>query len=160
MIDFIGGGKIVAANPSGLDIVNFDSRRDSLDFGDISVHGLILGSLPDGTAAIVNPWRPAEYQVLQGLTWRDLHIKAMGVVGNEHLRQDIGGVLSWEQDVGQRAEDTIYLRSHQFGLNEVVDDFDPATQKLNFTYVGTRERLSVEDTAQGLMISFELVISI
>ena len=44
MFDFIGGGKIVAANPSGLDIVNFDPRRDSLDFGDISVHGLILGS--------------------------------------------------------------------------------------------------------------------
>ena len=155
MSNFIGGGKTVAVNPSGADIVGFNPRRDVLDFGDISVHGLILGSLADGTAAIVNPWRPMDYQTLVGLTWGDLSMENMGVVGNEHLRQDIGAVLSWEKNIGVRDNDTIYVRSHQYGVQEVVNDFDPISQKLNFIYTGTRERLSVEDTKKGLLISFE-----
>ena len=47
------------------------------------------------------------------------------------------------------------MRSHQFGVREVINDFDPETQKLNFLYTGTRERLSFVDTDQGLLIQFE-----
>ena len=155
MSNFIGGGKTVAVNPSAADIVGFNPRRDVLDFGEISVHGLILGTLPDGTAAIVNPWRPDDYQALVGVAWGDLSVENMAVVGNEHLRQDVGAVLSWEQDIGVREDDTIYVRSHQYGVQDVVKDFDPASQKLSFLYAGTRERLSVEDTKKGLLISFE-----
>lgn len=35
----------------------------------------------------------------------------------------------------------------------MIDGFDPATQKISFLYFGTRERLSVEDTPDGLVIS-------
>ena len=77
------------------------------------------------------------------------------MVANEHLRQDIGGVVSWEQGVGPRESDTVYVRSHEYGVQERVTDFDPETNKLSFLYFGTRERLSVEDTAEGLLISVQ-----
>ncbi|NCG15448.1 MAG: 1,4-beta-glucanase [Synechococcales cyanobacterium H12SWP_bin.12] len=154
MTDSFNSGVTYQVNPAGSDITDFDPITDRLDFGEISVHGLILGSLPDGTPAIVNPWAD-QVQALQGLRWSDLSLDNLGVVGNEHLRQDIGAVLSWEQGIGLRQSDTIYIRSHQFGVQEVVNDFDPQTQKLSFLYTGTRERLSVVDTDQGLLIQFE-----
>ena len=154
MSDFFGGGVTYQANPAGSDITDFDPTRDRLDFGEISVHGLILGALPDGTAAIVNPWAD-QVQAILGLSWNDLSLDNLGVVGNEHLRQDIGAVLSWEQNIGAREPGTVYVRSHQFGVQEVINDFDPQTQKLSFLYTGTRERLSVVDTDQGLLIQFE-----
>ena len=156
MTNALIGGVTYQVNPAGSDITSFNPSSDQLEFGQISVHGLILGTLPDGTAAIVNPWGdPVQSQSLQGLNWNDLALDNFGIVGNEHLRQDIGGVLSWEQGIGTRELDTVYVRSHQFGVQEVVNDFDPQTQKLNFLYTGTRERLSVVDTEQGLLIRFE-----
>jgi chitinase len=156
MPEFLGSGTTYFVNPSDADLGEFDPLRDTLGFGDISVHGLILCTLADGTAAIVNPWSdPLEVQALTGLRWSDLSVENFSIVGNEHLRQDIGAVLSWEQGIGPRDTDTIYLRSHQFGVQEVVDGFDPTTMKISFLYVGTRERLSVTDTAEGLLIAFE-----
>ena len=64
-------------------------------------------------------------------------------------------MLSWEQNIGARDSSTVYVRSHQFGVQEVINGFDPQTQKLNFLYTGTRERLSVVYTDQGLLIQFE-----
>ena len=154
MTDSFNSGVTYQVNPAGSDITDFNLTTDRLDFGEISVHGLILGSLPDGTAAIVNPWAD-QVQALQGLRWSDLSLGNLGVVGNEHLRQDIGAVLSWEQNIAARKPGTVYVRSHQFGVQEVIDDFDPQTQKLSFLYTGTRERLSVVDTDQGLLIQFE-----
>ena len=105
------GGEVYQVNPAGPDITAFNPASDRLDFGQISVHGLILGTLPDGTAAIVNPWAdPVQSQSLQGLSWNDLDLDNFGIVGNEHLRQDIGGVLSWEQGIGPRQSDTVYVR--------------------------------------------------
>ena len=154
MTDSFNRGVTYQVNPAGSDITAFDPSTDRLDFGEISVHGLILGALPDGTAAIVNPWAD-QVQALQGLSWNDLSLDNLGVVGNEHLRQDIGAVLSWEQGIGSREPGTVYVRSHQFGVQEVIHDFDPQSQKLSFLYAGTRERLSVIDTDQGLLIQFE-----
>jgi hypothetical protein len=93
MSDFFGGGLTYQVNPAGSDITDFDPSTDRLDFGEMSVHGLIIGSLPDGTASIVNPWAD-QVQSLQGLSWNDLSLDNLGVVGNEHLRHDIGAVLS------------------------------------------------------------------
>jgi chitinase len=156
MAEFFGGGTTYFVNPADVDLNGFDPLRDKLEFGDISVHGLILGTLPDGTAAIVNPWGdPPELQALTGVSWADLSLDNFGIVGNEHLRQDIGAVLSWEQGIGDRDPNTVYLRSHDYGVHEVIENFDPTIQKLSFLYVGTRERLSVADTAEGLLIQFE-----
>ena len=43
-----------------------------------------------------------------------------------------------------------YIRSHEYGRVETITDFDPTTDKINFLYYGTRERLSVtQDGAVG-----------
>ena len=47
MSDFFGGGVTYQVNPAGSDITDFNLTTDRLDFGEISVHGLILGSLPE-----------------------------------------------------------------------------------------------------------------
>lgn len=149
-----GIGRVFVVNPAGPDIVGFDPAVDRLDFGEVSVHNLIVGKLPTGEVAIVNPWAwTPEYQVLQGITFNDLTIDNFGIVQNEHLRQDIGGAISWEQGVGPRDAGTVYVRSHEYGVTQVIDGFNPAINKLSFLYFGTRERLSVSDTAAGLLIS-------
>ena len=149
------------------DITNFDPANDKLDFGNISVHSLILGQEPDGTATIVYPWQPNQFQRIlgangQGIQWSDLSESNFAPVGNEHLRGDIGGVFSWENKIGpafdpantQRAN-TVYIRSHERDKVTVVEDFDPLTDKINFLYFGTRERLSVENEGNNLVISSE-----
>lgn len=158
-------GRDVSVNPSGSDLLGFDPLRDRLDFGEISVHGLILGKLADGSAVIVNPWQDADYQRIldeagQPIRWDQLSLENIAPVGNEHLREDIGGVLSWELGVGPGStwpnpERTVYVRSHEFGVQERVEGFDPSSDQLNFLYLGTRERLSAVDTADGLLISVQ-----
>ena len=149
-------GRVFPVNPAGADIVGFNPSVDRLDFGDISVHNLILGKTGAGKVAIMNPWAwTPECQVLQGISYTDLTIENFGVVGNEHLRQDIGGVLSWELGVGPREANTIYVRSHEYDVQERIENFDPATMKLSFLYFGTRERLSVEDTDDGVLIAVQ-----
>ena len=141
-------------NPAAADIVGFDPSRDRLDFADVSVHNLIIAKTETGEVAIVNPWASTpEFQVLRGIGYRDLTMANFGVVQNEHLRQDIGGVVSWEQGIGPRDGSTVYVRSHEYGVRQRIEGFNPATMKLSFLYFGTRERLSVTDTAEGLLIS-------
>lgn len=146
------GGVKWRADPNADDIVGFDPARDELDFGSVSVHGLIITKTPAGEVAIDSPWSDA-VQVVRGVSYDDLTIESFGVVGNEHLRQDIGGVVSWELGIGPRDPDTVYVRSHQYGVAETVQGFDPGSMTLSFVYFGTRERLSVTDTADGLVIS-------
>lgn len=146
------GGVVYTADTNADDIVGFVAAADALDFGDTSVHGLIVTKSLAGEIVIDSPWS-VEAQIVQGVTFQDVSIDSFGIVGNEHLRQDIGGVISWEQGVGPRDPDTVYLRSHEYGVHEVVEGFDPASMTLSFLYFGTRERLGVEDTAEGLVIS-------
>ncbi|MBT8169507.1 hypothetical protein [Falsiruegeria litorea] len=148
----VEGGVRYRADVNADDIIGFDPAQDQLDFGGTSVHGMIVTKTPAGEIAIDSPWS-AQLQVIKGVGFEAVTIDSFGVVGNEHLRQDMGGVVSWEQGVGPRNADTVYVRSHEYGVQEVVNDFDPSTQKISFLYFGTRERLSVEDTDGGLVIS-------
>ncbi len=149
-------GRVFQVNPADNDIVGFDPLLDQFDVGDVSVHNFIVGKLATGELAFVNPWAwTPEYQVVQGISFTDLSVTNFGIVNNEHLRQDIGGALSWELGVGPRDPGTVYVRSHEYGVHEVVEGFNPATTKLSFLYFGTRERLTVTDTADGLLISVE-----
>ena len=92
---------------------------------------------------------------LVGVTYDQLALEDYGVVGNEHLRQDLGGVVSWELGVGEKDPNTTYIRSHEYGKVETITDFDPATDKISFLYYGTRERLSVTQDGADLVISTE-----
>ena len=146
------GGTVWRADFNADDITSFDPARDVISVGNTSVHGMIVTKSTAGEIVIDSPWSDAA-QILRGTSFSDLNIDSFGIVGNEHMRQDIGGVLSWELGLGPRDADTIYVRSHEYGRHEVIDDFDPATMKISFLYFGTRERLSVEDTDAGLTIS-------
>ena len=148
------GGTTYVANVSGANIFGFDPTQDDIDFGFNSVHSLIVTKTADGYVAIDSPWSAAQ-QVLIGVGLKDLTLANFGIVGNEHLREDLGGVISWEQGVGPRDADTVYIRSHEYGVHDVVEGFDPLTDKISFLYFGTRERLSVEDTDDGLLISVQ-----
>ncbi|MCX7404623.1 MAG: cellulose binding domain-containing protein, partial [Planctomycetia bacterium] len=128
-------GRVFLVNPAADDIVGFDPSRDRLDFGDVSVHNMIIAKTETGEVAIVNPWASTpEFQVLRGISYRDITMANFGVVQNEHLRQDIGGVVSWEQGIGPRDGSTVYVRSHEVGVQQRIDGFNPATMKLSFLY--------------------------
>ncbi|MDA7966705.1 hypothetical protein [Ruegeria sp.] len=146
------GGVRYRADSNADDITGFRPGVDELDFGGTSVHGMIVTKSEAGEIVIDSPWSDAA-QIVQGVTFQDVTIDSFGVVGNEHFRQDMGGVISWEQGVGPREADTVYVRSHEYGVHEVIDGFDPSTMKISFLYFGTRERLSVEDSTEGLVIS-------
>ncbi|CUK18059.1 hypothetical protein RUE5091_04195 [Ruegeria denitrificans] len=146
------GGVKFRADSNADDITGFRPGVDQLDFGGTSVHGMIVTKSSTGEIVIDSPWSDAA-QIVQGITYQDVTINDFGLVGNEHFRQDMGAVVSWEQGVGPRNADTIYVRSHEYGVHEVIDGFDPATMKVSFLYFGTRERLSVEDSNEGLVIS-------
>ena len=149
------------------DITNFNAETDQLDFGNISVHSLILGQEVDGTATIVYPWQPDQSQRIlgldgEGIQWSQLSEANFAPVGNEHLRGDIGGVFSWENGLGPafavKSPDqpaTVYIRSHQQDSVTTIDNFNPLTDKINFLYFGTRERLIVENDGVDLVIRSE-----
>lgn len=150
--DSDGAGTVYRADTNADDIVGFDPSNDQLEFGGTSVHGMIVTKSLAGEIVIDSPWSSAA-QIVQGVTYQDVTLENFGVVGNEHFRQDMGGVISWEQDIGPRDADTVYVRSHEYRVNEVVQNFDPTSMKISFLYFGTRERLSVEDSDAGLVIS-------
>ena len=107
------------------DIRGFDPTTDKLDFGNVSVHSLILGQDENGFATIVFPWQSDQFQRILdtdglGVRWSDLSADNFAPVVNEHLRQDIGAVLSWENQTGPAFDDadsgsqnTVYIRSHE-----------------------------------------------
>ena len=137
------------------EVTDFRPGIDRLDFGGQSVHNLILGKTEEGYVTFLSPWNDAQKMTLVGVTYDQLALEDYGVVGNEHLRQDLGGVVSWELGVGEKDPNTTYIRSHEYGKVETITDFDPATDKISFLYYGTRERLSVTQDGADLVISTE-----
>ena len=145
------GGAKYRGDINANDVFDFDISRDQIDVGETSVHNLIITKTANGEIAIDSPWTNA-MQIFQGVKIADLTMDNFATVGNEHLRQDLGGVMSWELGVGPRDSNTVYVRSHEYGVHEVIDSFDPSAMKISFLYFGTRERLTVEDTDAGLKI--------
>ena len=137
------------------DVTDFRPGIDRLDFGGQSVHNLILGKTEEGYVTFLSPWNDAQKMTLVGVTYDQLALEDYGVVGNEHLRQDLGGVVSWELGIGEKDANTTYIRSHEYGKVETITDFDPATDKISFLYYGTRERLSVTQEGADLVVSTE-----
>ena len=145
------GGAKYRGDINADDVFDFDISRDQIDVGETSVHNLIITKTANGEIAIDSPWTNA-MQIFQGVKIADLTMDNFATVGNEHLRQDLGGVMSWELGVGPRDSNTVYVRSHEYGVHEVIDGFDPSAMKISFLFFGTRERLTVEDTDAGLKI--------
>ena len=147
--------RVLAVDVYSGEVTDFRPGIDRLDFGGQSVHNLILGKTEEGDVTFLSPWNDAQKMTLVGVTYNQLALEDYGVVGNEHLRQDLGGVVSWELGVGAKDPDTTYIRSHEYGKVEIITDFDPTTDKISFLYYGTRERLSVTQDGADLVVSTE-----
>lgn len=149
-----GEGDVYAVGPSRPDVQGFDSTADRFDFGSHTARSITFGKNGAGDLAFFNPWAavPA-FQAVPDVTYAQLSIENFVAIADEHLRQDLGGVLSWEHQVGPREPSTIYIRSHETGVQDRVEGFDPQTMKISLLYLGTRDRLFVEDTPEGLLIS-------
>lgn len=150
--DVKNAGKVYTVATDGPDITDFDPAVDRLDFGENSVHAMIMTETTEGETAIFNPWN-AGSQIIKGISMKDLPIEALGVVQNEHMREDVGGALSWEQGKGPRDEDTTYILSHQMDKTTEITDFNPATDKISFLYYGSRENVSVQQDGGDLVIA-------
>ena len=148
-------GRVFEVDVYSGEVIDFRPGIDRLEFGGQSVHNLILGKTEEGYVSFLSPWNDAQKMTLVGVTYDKLKLEDYGVVGNEHLRQDLGGVVSWELGIGERDPNTTYIRSHEYGKVETITDFDPATDKISFLYYGTRERLSVTQDGADLVISTE-----
>ena len=109
----------------------FDSTQDRLHFGASSSHGLTLAKTISGEPAVVNLADTLSPKLFQVCT-DELSTENFSFVANEHLRQDIGGALSWELGIGPRDSDTVYIRSHEVGVHERIQGFDPAKTSLSF----------------------------
>ena len=147
--------RVLAVDVYSGEVTDFRPGIDRLDFGGQSLHNLILGKTEEGDVTFLSPWNDAQKMTLVGVTYNQLALEDYGVVGNEHLRQDLGGVVSWELGVGAKDPDTTYIRSHEYGKVEIITDFDPTTDKISFLYYGTRERLSVTQDGADLVVSTE-----
>lgn len=74
-------------------------------------------------------------------------------IADAHLQQDLSAALAWADGSGLVRANTVYVRSHEAGLEEVVD-FDPATDMISMFYLSVRGdgelNFSVEETAAGV----------
>ena len=91
------------------EVTDFRAGIDRLDFGDKSVHNLILGKTAEGDVTFLSPWNDAQKMTLVG------DLRPAGPWGlrrrwREHLRQDLGGVVV---GVGRRREGSQH-RLHPF----------------------------------------------
>ena len=95
------GGVKYRADTNADDIVGFDVNSDQIDLGGTSVHGMIISKTPSGELALDSPWSNA-LQIVTDVQIDALTMENFATVGNEHMRQDVGGVMSWELGVGPR----------------------------------------------------------
>ncbi|MBS7789777.1 cellulase family glycosylhydrolase [Roseococcus sp. SDR] len=142
-------GRIFAVSTSAADITGFDPARDKLDFGGVSVHNFIVVDTAAGVG-FMDPWS-GETIIIQGVSLGQLTIDSFTPIENDHLRQCLSGALAWEQGI-TAAPNTVYARSHELGQIDKVA-FNPATDKVDFRYYGSREQISMTDGAEGVIIS-------
>ena len=143
-------GQIIKVNENAKDVLNFNPAIDKIDFGVYSVHSMIITESAEGVG-FTSPWNGST-QTLVGISLDQLSADNFVPIGNSHLREDVAGALAWSTGKAIRKPNTVYVRSHEMGLREVVD-FNPATDKISFLYYGSRERLSVNDTPEGVEFS-------
>jgi chitinase len=142
-------GRIFAITTSGADITGFDPAKDKLDFGGVSVHNFIVVDTATGVG-FMDPWS-GETIIIQGVSLGQLTINSFTPIENDHLRQCLSGALAWEQGI-TAAPNTVYARSHELGQIDKVA-FNPATDKVDFRYYGSREQISMTDGAEGVIIA-------
>jgi hypothetical protein len=145
-----GPGKVWLINSvSGADIVGFKPAMDKIDLGNANIHSFIVIDTPQGFG-FRSPWS-GETVIVQGVRLADLSVENFEFIDNDHLREALSGALAWENGP-VLAADTVYMRSHEVGQVDRVA-FDPATDVVSFKFYGSRENLSMTDSAEGVVIA-------
>ena len=143
-------GKVFKIDTGGADITNFNPAADKIDVGGVSVHNFIIVDTPEGVG-FRDIWQN-KTQIISGIALKDLSADNFLPIANDHLREDIGGALTWERGEAQLIPNTVYVRSHEEGLRETVD-FSPVTDKISFLFYGSREQLNIQDAPEGIELS-------
>ena len=133
-------------------ITGFDPATDVLDLGPDSIHNQFGVDTAEGFA-MLHMFNSSKTTLLQGVYLKDLTAGNFAPIADAHLQQDLSAALAYENGTGLVRENTVYVRSHEAGLEEVVP-FDPATDTISMFYLsvrGDQERnFSVEETALGV----------
>ena len=132
-------------------ITDFDPSKDVFDLGTDSIHNQIGVDTADGFA-MLHMFDSSKSTLLEGVYLKDLTAANFAPIADAHLQQDLSAALAFENGTGLVRENTVYVRSHEAGLQEVVD-FNPATDKLSMFYLSVRGdqglNFVAEDTAEG-----------
>ena len=147
---FVGGGQTYYVGQTTV-VTGFDPTRDVLDLGPNSIHNQIPIDTPDGFM-MLHMFNSSLSLLVEGVRLADLHPENFAPISDAHLQQDLSAVLAYENGTGLVRPNTVYIRSHEQGLEEIVD-FNPATDKISFFYLSVRgdgqRNFAVEDTAEG-----------
>ena len=147
---FVGGGQTYYVGQTTV-VTGFDPTRDVLDLGPNSIHNQIPIDTPDGFM-MLHMFNSSLSLLVEGVSLADLHPENFAPISDAHLQQDLSAVLAYENGTGLVRPNTVYIRSHEQGLEEIVD-FNPATDKISFFYLSVRgdgqRNFAVEDTAEG-----------
>ncbi|MEO1306722.1 MAG: hypothetical protein AAFV38_02005, partial [Pseudomonadota bacterium] len=133
-------------------ITDFDPSTDRVDVGTDSIHNQIPVDTPDGLM-FLHMFDSSKSLLLEGIHLADLSAGNFAPIADAHLQQDLSAALAWENGTGYVRDNTVYVRSHEQGLEEIVD-FNPATDKISMFYLSVRGdsqlNFSVEETADGV----------
>ncbi|MDA4845134.1 glycosyl hydrolase family 18 protein [Hoeflea poritis] len=147
---FVGGGQTFTVGENTV-ITDFDPTTDVLDLGPYSIHDQFAVDTPDGFM-MLNMWDSNRNTLLEGVNLGDLSAENFAPINDAHLQQDMSAILAFENGSGLVRPNTVYIRSHEEGLEEIVD-FNPATDKISFFYLSVRgdgqRNFAVEDTDEG-----------
>ena len=147
---FVGGGTTYNVGQQAV-ITGFDPAKDVFDLGPNSIHNQIPVDTADGFM-MLHMFNPGLSTLVEGVNLADLHPENFAPIADSHLQQDMSAILAYEDGSGLVRPNTVYLRSHEEGLEEIVD-FNPATDKISFFYLSVRgdgkRNFAVEDTAEG-----------
>ncbi|MEL6265030.1 MAG: cellulose binding domain-containing protein, partial [Pseudomonadota bacterium] len=147
---FVGGGQTYFVGQTSV-VTGFDPTRDVLDLGPNSIHNQIPVDTPDGLM-FLHMFNASQSLLLEGVHLADLHPENFAPISDSHLQQDLSAALAYEDGTGLVRPNTVYVRSHEEGVEEIVD-FNPATDKVSFFYLSVRGdgglNFTVEETAEG-----------
>ncbi len=133
-------------------VTDFDPTSDVLDLGPDSIHNQIPVDTADGLK-FLHMFDAGKSLLLEGVSLGGLHPENFAPISDAHLQQDLSAALAWEDGTGLVRPNTVYVRSHEGGQEEIVD-FDPATDKISFFYLSVRGdgglNFAVEETAEGV----------
>ncbi|WP_048753863.1 hypothetical protein, partial [Crocosphaera watsonii] len=145
-------GQIFYSDGSNQTINDFDPSQDKVNIGPDSIHNQIPIDTANGLV-FQNMFNPNRSLTLVGINLKDLKAENFTPISDAHLQQDLSAALAWENGTGYIRENTVYVRSHEQGLEEIVE-FNPETDRISFFYLSVRGdnqlNFAVEQTAVGV----------